>query len=268
MIRLRGGIKAIDSNKVLRLILFWTNVCGAITGDVHPYFPVPYPLLYPPLSPPTPPSPQLQRILSHITHRREISSILQDLLTFNTHLAQQVHLTNSVIYSNGYFAASHLMPIIYRLAGTSSAEGDPILEAVRLSCILYTAEIRRLFGIMGIFCHTHIAKLRVCLSNNSDDWGELQTLKIWCLAMGAMESRGPERAWFLGELEKEREGTWEEMKEQLKGILWYEDVHGTLFEEVYNGFDGTFAQRSSHLLGGSRFGGHRPLSYHIRGAQS
>jgi hypothetical protein len=260
MIRLRGGIEAINPNKLLRMILFWTDVCGAITGDVHPYFPIPYPLLYPPLSPPTQPSPQLQQILSYLTHGQELSSILQDLLTFSTQLTQQVRLTNGATYSDGYFAASHHMPLIHRLSGPSSAAGDPVLEAVRLSCIMYTAEIRRLFGIMGIFCDTHVAKLRTCLSNNSADWGDLQLLRVWCLAMGAMESRGDERAWFFAELEKERWDSWEEMLEQLKEILWYEDVHTPLLMEVYNGFDGAVVRSSSHMLGGSRFGGHRPLN--------
>lgn len=260
MIRLRGGIEAINPNKLLRMILFWTDVCGAITGDVHPYFPVPYPLLYPPLSPPAQPSPQLQQILANLTHGQEISSIIRDLLTFTTHLTQQVRLTNGATYSDGYFAASHHMPLIHRLSGPLSAAGDPVLEAVRLSCIMYTAEIRRLFGIMGIFCDTHVAKLRTGLSNDPSDWGQLQSLRTWCLAMGAMESRGSDREWFRGELEKERRGTWVEMEEQLQGILWYEDVHTPLFREVHSGSDGAIVRSSSHMLGGSRFGGYRPVS--------
>jgi hypothetical protein len=144
--------------------------------------------------------------------------ILQDLLTFSIHLSQQVLLTNGNAYSDGYFAASHLLPIQHRLSSLASEvvdtedEEDNIVQAVRLSCILYTAEIRRLFGIMGIFSDLHLSKLRTHIENSSPNWGELSILRTWCLAMGAMENRGSKRAWFLGELEKERVGSWEEVK--------------------------------------------------------
>jgi len=198
----------------------------------------------------------------------EILQILQDLLTFSTHLAQQAPLTNGRahgLYSDGYFAASHLLPIQHRLSSlasevvdTENQNGD-ILQAVRVSCILYTAEIRRLFGIMGVFSDLHISKLRSHIENSSFDWRELNILRTWCLAMGAMESRGSERAWFLEELEKERVGSWDEVEGELRGLLWYEDVHTPMFREVYRGFEGP-PPPTNHVLGGSRFGGYRPFT--------
>ena len=76
--------------------------------------------------------------------------------------------------------------------------------------------------------------------------------------MGAMESWGSERAWFWGEMEKERLGSWEEVERGLKGLLWYEDVHTPMFMEVYRGSEG-LPLLANHVLGGSRSGGHRPF---------
>lgn len=134
------------------------------------------------------------------------------------------------------------------------------MQAVRLACILYTAEIRRMFGIMGVFSDLHTVKLRACIEKTGSDWGELGVLRMWCLAMGGMESRGAERGWFLGELERERErkGSWEDVEGGLRGVLWFEDVHGVMFGEVWRGDKGPPGVVDDPL-GGSRFGGYRPL---------
>lgn len=76
--------------------------------------------------------------------------------------------------------------------------------------------------------------------------------------MGGMESDGKERAWFLAELTREKGGlSWEEATAELRGVIWYEDVHDLMFKELRAG-----KERFKALDGmgmGSRFGGYRPI---------
>jgi hypothetical protein len=141
-------------------------------------------------------------------------------------------------------------------------QSEDVLQAVRVSCILFFAEIRRLFGIMGVHSTSQTQKLRsFLLQIPLSAWQNLEILRMWCLAMGGMESTGEERLWFLQELEKWKVKlgleSWGEVLGVLRGVLWYEDVHTVMFWEFCGGVEPV--HRSDNYLGGSRFGGHRPL---------
>jgi hypothetical protein len=198
----------------------------------------------------------------------EIMNIMDDQRAFSVHLKSEVKRTGGKVYSNGIFAATEILPLLHRLLSLSVAtvntdkQGSDMLQACRLGCILYLAEIRCLFGIMGIISTLQTKKLRNFLEASANDWKEFELLKVWCLAMGAMESFGSLRAWYIAELGKASGklsiSSWDDMERQLRGVLWYDQVHTPMFRGL---FDGSGANRrlDHHILGGSRFGGYRPI---------
>ena len=195
-------------------------------------------------------------------------NIMDDLLVFSDHLAKEVIRTNGKVYRDGVFAAMEILPLLHRLLSLSGAavniteRESIVLQACRLASILYLAEIRRLFGVMGIVSEFQTEKLRNILESSADDWNDFGLLKMWCLAMGAMESSGSLRNWYIIVLVKEGEKLgirgWDEIERQLRGVLWYEHVHTPIFRGLYDGSGNCF-RRDNHLLGGSRFGGYRPI---------
>lgn len=114
-----------------------------------------------------------------------------------------------------------------------------MVQACRLACILYFAEIRRSFGIMGVVSTLQIRKLKAFLDMSSETWGGLGLLRMWCLTLGAIESTGPLRVWYIEELKRaiEKLGVefWDEAEEQLREVLWFEDVHSPMFHDSQSG---------------------------------
>jgi hypothetical protein len=86
---------------------------------------------------------------------------MDDIRSYCHTLSKLVAKTNSEIYKDGLNAALGILPLLHRLLGlkTDSTEDQcQKMNMVRLGCILYFAEIRRLFGIMGII-HTHTTQV-------------------------------------------------------------------------------------------------------------
>ena len=192
-------------------------------------------------------------------------NIMSDIRSFIYHLKAEVLRTRGEIYSDNAVAASNILPLQHRLLCLVTAavdEGERKVDILRLGCILFLAEVRRLFGIMGVRSSLHTRKLRQLLEQNEDSWETTALLKAWVLAMGAMESFKDEREWFVAKLRvlKLELGfdTWEDLQRSLQDILWYDDVHNTLMRELRSGV-GVDDKYTNHVLGGSRFGGYRPL---------
>jgi hypothetical protein len=188
---------------------------------------------------------------------------MNDLRSFTTLLYDRDASTKGKIFSDGAFAASNLLPFLHRLL-TLSAKGPTTSqnhhEILRLGCILFLAEIRRMFGIVGIISSTHTRKLRVLLESQTKSWEELGVLRAWVLAIGAMESTRQNRAWFFGELQTEQTvlgfNTLEELEARFREVLWFDKVHCPMYRELCSGHE---YDSSQHVLGGSRFGGYRSL---------
>jgi hypothetical protein len=195
----------------------------------------------------------------------EIINIMNDIRSFTTYLQLEVRRSQGGAYSRGELAASNILPIQHRLLNLIVPDDDSSaqqkVEIMRIGCTLFIAEVRRLFGIMGVLSSIQTAKLRGLLEAQSRGWERMKLLRAWALTMGAMESRGEDRAWFFDELKKEKVGLgigeWEGLQDGFREILWYEDVHDQMFLELCNGVEPVAIE--GHLLGGSRFGGYRPL---------
>jgi hypothetical protein len=190
---------------------------------------------------------------------------MNGIRSFLAYLKVEADRTNGNAYTRGELAASNLLPLQHRLLSLISPNENDAQRKVnilRLGCTLFFAEIRRLFGIMGVFSSIHTKKLRGYLEEEMPcGWGSLEILRAWVLAMGAMESRGDDRTWFFSELERSKAqlgmSSWEDLKQLFRQILWYDDVQDQMFLELYTGIE--LVNLTDNFLGGSRFGGYRPL---------
>lgn len=269
VIRLRGGINTFHSNPILRIVVFWVDVSASVTGDTHPYFPLPSELIPKNPSLGELPYPLLARQISNswrweYPETFEVINIMGDIRSYSHNLEKEVIRSKSEIYKRGAVAAYGILPLLHRLLNLKTESTDDQhqkMNIVRLGCILYFAEIRRLFGIMGIMHSQHIKNLRSLLEFQADDWGALEILKAWVLTMASMECTGAERKWFYQKLQISRNrlgvNDWQEMERQFKEVLWYGIIHSTIFGEVVSGVDNTI--HDHRVLHGSRFGGYRPL---------
>ncbi|KIM95836.1 hypothetical protein OIDMADRAFT_59618 [Oidiodendron maius Zn] len=270
IVRLRGGIDNFNSNRLLRMALFWVDVGGSCTEDIQPIFPIPTTMLLESLgADDLTPLPLLAEQLSHSWNETnpeyaEIMTIMDDIRSFMFYLKGEVQRTRGNVYCSGELFASNILPLQHRLLSLVSPSNDNAqrkVDILRLGCTLCIAEIRRLFGIMGVISSHQAAKLRALLEKKTQDWEPFALLKTWVLAMGAMESRGCDREWFFAELGKSRAevgvGRWECLPDKFRQILWFDDVHDQMFLELCNGVDPFIAV--DHFLGGSRFGGYGPL---------
>ncbi|TAQ91467.1 hypothetical protein B7494_g162 [Chlorociboria aeruginascens] len=249
IIRLRGGIDSLNSNPRLRHCVSWSDIPGACSLDIKPMFPLPTislsalpPVpLYHGISQTSLPAAYISNTWrSNYPRLFEIMQIMKDIRSFTLYTTREVRQNNGQIYHDGEFGPDHILPLIHRLLSLASDIHDEYhspLQAVRLACILYLHEIRRLFGILAVVPDLHTTKLKALLEDETLDWTRLNLLKAWCIAMGAMESRGPKRQWFIQRLHMSMEeldiGTEEELETKLEQVLWYKDVHTLMFRELY-----------------------------------
>lgn len=169
---------------------------------------------------------------------------MNDMRSFVSYLGVEVTRTRGVVYSSGEIAISNILPIQHRLLSLVSPSTDDAqqkLDILRLGCILFFADIRRLFGILRVACFVKIVKLRPLLEQQKDGWGSFAILRAWVLAMAAIESSGAEQEWFFAELKKSKADlgicTWEDMEDKFREILWYDIVHTRRFAAVCDGID-------------------------------
>ena len=150
-----------------------------------------------------------------------------------------------------------MLPLIHRLLDLSGA-GSTLVEAIRLATLLFFTEFRRLFGVMGVHCQILTRKLKYFLEESEAGWEGLELLRLWCLAMGGMESEGMERAWYLAAFEREKgDASWGDVMGEFKFVVWYEGVHDVMFGEFCAGKEKYVSLDSVGT--GSRFGGYRPI---------
>lgn len=111
-----------------------------------------------------------------------------------------------------------------------------ILQAVRLAATLFLAEIRSAFGLNGMNPVVQTEKLRIHLERSEGNWGELRLLRLWCLAIGGIESEGSLKSWIAREVRGEGAmmglGSWKEIEEMVREVLWYEECHTPAFVDL------------------------------------
>ncbi|KAL3425983.1 hypothetical protein PVAG01_02774 [Phlyctema vagabunda] len=253
LVSLRGGVDVLNTNRLVRLVLFWIDLGGSGTGDTVPNFPLPLVLLPKalPWSPTDPLPPDLQSMSeswrSQFPAQTEIMDIVENISRFSTYLSKAAVETRGEVYSDNGSAPMYLCPILHRLLSLSDEyaimdiqdQGAVLREVLRLGCILYFAEIRRLCGIMAVMSMKPVEKLRSLLSVLKDHpsvWSNgFESLRPWALAMGGMEATtGEDQDWFLHELSQLPSGTTGNF-DDVKGIMWYFEAHEPLFNNFLAG---------------------------------
>jgi len=196
--------------------------------------------------------------MKRFPRRIDMLNVMGDIRRFEADFKIKTIRTRRKIYSGGDFGTSYVLPLLHRLLslpllqlGDWSTESH-IVEACRIACNLHLSEIRRLFGMGHIYSRVLTQKLRFCLESYPINWGDLELLKTWCLAMGGMESTSKvQRTWHIREMKKSGQSldldTWEEVEKELKEVLWFDEAHTPLFWEFVNGVDAYEKAASTHL---------------------
>lgn len=84
------------------------------------------------------------------------------------------------------------------------------------------------------------SKLRTYLESSKGHWGDLQPLRLWFLAKGGVESLGTLQDGHEHGLREEgaNTGLYNEVENEVKAILWFDECHITLLVEVGLGIKG------------------------------
>ncbi|KAE9372193.1 hypothetical protein N431DRAFT_375200 [Stipitochalara longipes BDJ] len=273
IIRLRGGIHTLDNNKVVRMLLGWSDIGGCSIEDAPPIFPLPLQLL--PDQNALRPCPQISHQAFHVFHswitkfpnHLGTLDVLRFVSRFSSHLKVEAVNTNRKIFSDGDFGTGYLFPLLHQCLSLPRYNPDvteidgAILQATRLACTLFLAELKRMFGINAVNSTLQTQKLRGYLESSKGHWGELHILRLWCFAMGGIESIGPLQDWYAQELRVEgaMRGlySWKDIEIEVKSIIWFDECHSSLFAELGLGVK---ASSGLNALGGRSYPSlHRPF---------
>lgn len=221
---------------------------GSNVDDSPPLFPLstellPDPETLPPDLQISPKAAQLFTIFSNrYPHGLDTASLLYSISRFLSHLTSETIRTNGKIFTSAAFGTEYFFPLMHtalnlpRHNPSVSEKDSAILQSVRLACSLFLAEIRRAFGLNGVRSSVQPEKLRGFLEESKGAWGRLFELKLWCLAMGGLESEGELREWFAMELRDEGEGlgltSWTMIELEVREVLWFENCHAPAFAEL------------------------------------
>jgi hypothetical protein len=163
-------------------------------------------------------------------------------LTHSLYTASEIALKGAKYRSNSAFQGVWVSAMLYRLLmlrplKESDKREDKIEEACRLATLIYLAPIRRLLGEwFPIRTETLVRKLREVMLPVGD-WVELWPLRLWCLYMGAIETRETDSLeWFIRQL---ADNSWEigirdwnGIQQCIMQILWTENVFKGLDEHL------------------------------------
>jgi hypothetical protein len=113
---------------------------------------------------------------------------------------------------------------------------DKIEEACRLASLIYMAPIRRSIEKFPVRTRLLVKKLRLALLPIAD-WVQLWPVRIWCLYMGAIESRDTlDTEWFVRQLAADSWEycirDWNGIRQCVMQILWIESVFGGLADHL------------------------------------
>ncbi|KAE9380859.1 hypothetical protein N431DRAFT_362953 [Stipitochalara longipes BDJ] len=257
MVDLRGGIETLDSNKFLRISLYWIDVNVCCTTDDRPWWPVP--IQWYPRRPPLPSDIELPYgAKAIVTQWRQqlgfvrdenIIQIFEEMALFSVHTENEERRTASAIYEDADFTGTFINIFLFHLLKACPLSEDidanaTLGEAVRLGLLLFLACLKRRFGLYPVTFKIHIEKLVAVLSRFLKEWQTLPRLKLWIISMGLLEAAdethiAPLKSEWVKALQEEGiEGRYQ-AETIVKGIMWIESIHGKRYLEVQNRFWGS-----------------------------
>ncbi|RDW77655.1 hypothetical protein BP6252_05708 [Coleophoma cylindrospora] len=247
MLELRGGLETIESNRELRLSLFWIEHNIMSDHDRVPHFPPPIRYVSSPYGEIT-----REQSLSHrdsiIARSQLLSLVSQELLDIMTELSALTLLLSSPItkernlWLDSNFPGLNIYPILYKvLAVQKVVHEDNITniahEICRLGAHLFLSEIRRRFGVSPVLTDIPVAKLRALLADEKIQiYAQLRDpLILWVLMMAGCASTGEGRSWAVDTLRDLaasrdlRDG--ERSMEIVSQMWWLEEVFAPRYEQ-------------------------------------
>ncbi|KAH9222397.1 hypothetical protein DL95DRAFT_441524 [Leptodontidium sp. 2 PMI_412] len=228
IIKRKGGIHVVGSDRLLRTMIFWLDVNAAFLFDRPPHFAPPYDIL-PHLNADLP----ILSLSSHllaICNTPSLLSAVTDLLALNQILIRELAIRD--IWNDELFAGLHIVPVISKfLSITHNTIENPSLgkqEALRLATLLYLAGIRRQFGV-HLQTDIYASKLKQCLEPHNWDGGD--EVLLWLLFVGGVTSFSNENHdWFLSIMAdlivSFKYSFWDEVATGLSRVLWVEGLFG------------------------------------------
>ncbi|OCL08551.1 hypothetical protein AOQ84DRAFT_376655 [Glonium stellatum] len=245
IIKLRGGIDTLNSDRAVRLMVFWIDITGSLVTDSAPLFPIPQAFIPPLRSLQTKePSPVLSRLATHwrITCHAssDIMDVFLDLHRLTTLLSPYSTTQQGDIWQDELFVGLIANPVIHMLLALPRfIEADErafaLREACRVGAMLFVGCLRQQFDCYPDAVRPHKQQLRQLLrQSNGDDWGDLYELWIWlCVLEGLVAEEGEEMEEVVASL-REIMGkavlSWEEVLETAEAVLWIDRVFGARTE--------------------------------------
>ncbi|KFY34458.1 hypothetical protein V494_06754 [Pseudogymnoascus sp. VKM F-4513 (FW-928)] len=225
IIKQRGGLQFMNSNPVLRTVVFWVDVNAAFLQDQVPRFPIPYDIL-PQVCAEEIASISGSRLLQACTTNDMISAI-HDVLALNQYMVREAEARS--LWDNAVFAGLYVVPLLSKLLAIRHNALDAALakeESCRIGALLYLSGIRRKFGL-ALTSDIHIRNLKHAISE--DSFSNTDPILLWLLVIGGAQSIEHDvREWFVSAtvdlLLRLQYNTWDSLMSVVRGALWVEGI--------------------------------------------
>ena len=227
------------------LILYRIDMNGALLMDVVPNFRLPSDMLH--LA-----STNTTLLLPDILYQSliSISNSLSDVLHALNSLAKLVNYlnenqgapgfwTNEMVYFKNVLPVTHEVLELprYNFTNSDTRETQVLREAIRRSCLLWLAMIKRRFVISPDGVLQHRDMLYQFLSEHPIQWeSQLQPLRLWISMTLAVawkgESASLHMANVLSTLQEMKISCWTESIGILKSIAWVDEIGKDEFHRI------------------------------------
>ncbi|XTI93540.1 hypothetical protein V2W45_1499523 [Cenococcum geophilum] len=247
IIKLRGGVDTLNSDRAVRLMVFWIDMTGSLVTDSALLFPIPQAFVPSLRSLPTKePSPTLSRLATrwHINcfASSDIMDVFLDLHRLTTLLTSYSTTPHGDIWQDELFVGLVANPITHALLSLPRfVEADErafaLREACRVGAMMFVACLRQQFDCYPDAVRPHKWTLQQLLQQSSgDDWGELYDLWIWLRVLeGLVVDEGEEMEEVAASLRNamwKAALSWEEVMRTARAVLWIDRIFDVRAENL------------------------------------
>lgn len=239
IIKLKGGIHAINHNRILRLLLSGIDISASCFTKQRPKFPlpikalselradaqeIPWWFLHPHVG-----GPSTWSIA--FSNDPGLVGIFTDLgiacMTIKSELRKRL------LWQDQDFVKTWVNPLSYRLldGGIELIDVDEtnfVNECCRLGALILLSKIRRRFGARLVFTGLETERLRILLEMYVEEWKAYRTMLLWVAILAALETVAEDRLWFCRVIENTARAMdlqgWDEVMMHASNLLWVSDV--------------------------------------------
>ncbi|KAF1816076.1 hypothetical protein P152DRAFT_389663, partial [Eremomyces bilateralis CBS 781.70] len=247
VLRRRGGLQTLDTNPLLRVMLYWVDVNGSYIQDIVPRFLPPFHLVPSAqsiheanLPPQTADTPILSCI--HASDKPLVMRIHEAIKAAQTLMRTESKIRD--LWSDTIFPGFHISPILHDLLSMHRpADGSQtalVTEVFRLGAILYITQLRGKFGIDIIPGRLYADKLRDIARSTVIEGRSARLILIWSLTVASVSSSLSlgSRTSFADLLKEAARtldiDTYEDLRASVTQFLWDEELlKGQLGSLVY-----------------------------------